>query len=120
MKESKNNRTVINIGTSLMVVILIGLSFAVIAALAISSSQNSYNLSEKLAEHTTEYYDACNLAYRQIASSGFADQAFEEEINEDQVLKVEVKNKEITSWKVENVGDWETDDTLTLIGEDGF
>jgi hypothetical protein len=65
----RENRTIINIGTSLMVVILIGMAFAVIAALAISSSHNNYNLSMKLLNHTDEYYNASNQAYEIIADS---------------------------------------------------
>ena len=57
-EQKRQNRSIINIGTSLMVVILIGLSFAVIAALTISSSHNNYSLSVKQLEHTNEYYAA--------------------------------------------------------------
>ncbi len=115
MKEKSKNRSIINIGTSLMVVILIGLSFAVIAALAISSSQNNYNLSKKLADHTTEYYEASNRAYEIIAENNWEDQDFTVDIDENQVLSVRVENGEIVCFKVENTGDWEADSSQPVI-----
>ncbi|MCR5416887.1 MAG: hypothetical protein K6E79_08830 [Pseudobutyrivibrio sp.] len=115
MKNKAENRTVINIGTSLMVVILIGLAFAVIAALAISSSQNNYNLSMKLASHTEEYYAASNAANEKLANTGFADQEFTETINDSQVLSVKVENGKITKWKVESTNGWEADNTQPVM-----
>lgn len=114
-QKKKENRSIINIGTSLMVVILIGMAFAVIAALAISSSHNNYNLSQKLKGHTDEYYQASNLAYEKIAESDWADQEFTIDINENQVLNVKVVSKEIACWKVENVSSWEADSTQPVI-----
>lgn len=114
-QRKKENRSIINIGTSLMVVILIGMAFAVIAALAISSSHNNYNLSQKLKDHTDEYYTASNLAYEKIAASDWADQEFTIDINENQVLNVKVVSQEITCWQVENVSNWEADSTQPVI-----
>ena len=113
-QKKKENRTIINIGTSLMVVILIGMAFAVIAALAISSSHNNYSLSEKLKNHTDEYYAASNEAYEKIAASDWANQEFTVDINENQVLNVKVAGKEITCWQVENVSSWEADSTQPI------
>ena len=113
MEENKReSRTIINIGTSLMVVILIGLAFAVIAALAISSSYNNYNLSQKLKNHTDEYYKAANTAQEKIAAADWADQEFTVDINEDQVLKVKV---EIVQFNVENSSNWEAKSSQPLI-----
>ncbi len=111
----RENRTIINIGTSLMVVILIGMAFAVIAALAISSSHNNYNLSMKLLNHTDEYYNASNQAYEIIADSDWANQEFTVDINENQVLNIKVESKEITCWQVQNVSSWEADSTQPVI-----
>ena len=113
--QKKQSRTIINIGTSLMVVILIGLAFAVIAALTISSSHNNYSLSKKLADHTEEYYAASNSAYEKIAATDWADQEFDIDINDNQVLSVSVSNGEITKWQVQNVSDWEADSTQPVI-----
>ena len=113
--KKTENRSIVNIGTSLMVVILIGLAFAVIAALAVSSSHNNYNLTKKLADHNSRYYEASNQAYETIASTNWADQDFTVEIDKNQVLKVQVKGGEITTWEVENVGSWEADSTQPVI-----
>lgn len=114
-QRKREQRTIINIGTSLMVVILIGLAFAVIAALAISSSYNNYNLSIKLRDHTDDYYNASNLAYERIAENNWENQQFTVDINDNQVLNVKVDNGEIVCFKVENVSDWEADSTQPVI-----
>ena len=114
-QRKRENRSIINIGTSLMVVILIGMAFAVIAALAISSSHNNYNLSQKLMNHTDEYYQASNEAYERIAAADWADQEFTIEINDNQVLNVKVLSGEIASWRVENVSGWVADSTQPVI-----
>ena len=114
-QRKKENRSIINIGTSLMVVILIGMAFAVIAALAISSSHNNYNLSQKLKSHTDEYYAASNQAYEKIAANNWGDQEFSIEINENQVLNVKVLAGEITRFRVENVSSWDADSTQPVI-----
>ena len=103
-----------------MVVILIGLAFAVIAALTISSSHNNYSLSSKLAEHTNEYYAASNAAYETIAENGWKNQDFSIDINDKQVLNVKVSDGEITSWQVSNVSDWEADSTQPVITLDDW
>ena len=115
MEQRRETRSIVNIGTSLMVVILIGLAFAVIAALTISSSHNNYNLSTNLATHTLQYYNASNQAQEKIAESNWADQEFSIDINDTQVLKVKVQDGEIASWQVSNGGDWEADSTLPVM-----
>ena len=111
----REHRSIINIGTSLMVVILIGLAFAVIAALTISSSHNNYNLSKKLADHTSDYYQASNEAYEKIAETDWADQEFQVDINDNQVLSVKVADGQIEKWQVENNSSWEADSTQPVI-----
>jgi hypothetical protein len=113
--KKRESRAIINIGTSLMVVILIGLAFAVIAALTISSSHNNYSLSKKLADHTDEYYAASNEAYDRIAKSDWADQEFQIDINDNQVLNVQVSDGQISKWQVENTSDWEADSSQPVI-----
>ncbi len=121
MEERKREtRSIVNIGTSLMVVILIGMAFAVIAALAISSSHNNYSLSEKLASHTSEYYDASNRAYETIAENNWANQELSVDINDNQVLQVKVEAGKITSWQVQNVSEWEADSTQPVITLDDW
>lgn len=121
MEEQKSqNRSIINIGTSLMVVILIGLAFAVIAALAISSSHNNYSLSNKQKAHTDEYYAASNEAYEKIAATSWEDQEFTVSINDTQDLSVKVNGGEIVSWEVINNSSWEADSTQPVITLDDW
>ncbi len=132
MKKRKNKTIVMNIGTSSMLVILTGLSFAVLAALAISSARNDYSLSRELAEHTTEYYGASDRAreilihpeklYLQQDSDGYAE--FTVPVNQRQELVVGVSflnesmdsyDYDITKWKIVNTGDWEGDTSLPVL-----
>ena len=129
MKKSKRQTQVMNIGTSSMMVILIGLSFAVLAALAISSARSDYRLSEELAIHTTDYYNACNEAQELLADTDalYANKDnnnksfFTVPINEYQELQVELlfgqnnSDYEITKWKVVNTGSWEGDTSLPVL-----
>lgn len=112
--NEKNRKSIVNIGTSLMVVILIGMSFAVIAALAISSAKNNYDLSSMQAEHTKEYYEASNKAYEAIDSDCWKDNRYEIAINDSQNLVVEIKNQTIIEWKVENTSDWDGEESLPV------
>lgn len=132
MKKRKNKTIVMNIGTSSMLVILTGLSFAVLAALAISSARNDYSLSMELAEHTMEYYGASDRAqeilihpeklYLQRDFDGYAE--FTVPVNQRQELVVGVSflnesmdsyDYDITKWKIVNTGDWEGDTSLPVL-----
>ena len=129
MKKTNRQTQVMNIGTSSMMVILIGLSFAVLAALAISSARSDYRLSEELAKHTTDYYNASNEAQNMLADieTLYANRdvnsitCFTVPVNEHQELQVELhfaKNAsdyEITKWKVVNVDSWEGDASLPVL-----
>ena len=119
-KKTRNKNSIVNIGTSLMVVILIGLSFAVIAALAISSSKNNYDLSENLANHTRDYYQASNQIQESIANDGWVDKTYEVEINDNQTLYAKVQSGKIVAYKVVNSGEWEASDSLPVHIEDGM
>lgn len=114
-RKKRENRAIINIGTSLMVVILIGMAFAVIAALAISSSHNNYSLTARLADRTQDYYAASNEAYERIAETDWSNQEFTVDINDNQVLNVKVAGGEITCWQVTNTSGWEADSTQPVI-----
>ncbi|SEA11769.1 hypothetical protein SAMN02910384_00908 [Pseudobutyrivibrio sp. ACV-2] len=114
-RKKRENRTIINIGTALMVVILIGMAFAVIAALSISSSHHDYELTKKMAERTQDYYAASNQAYEKIAESNWKNQEFTVDINENQVLSVKVSDGEIETWQVENTGDWDAQSSQPVL-----
>jgi hypothetical protein len=126
MRRSKKQGFVMNIGTSSMIVILIGLSFAVLAALAISQAKNDYKLSVELADHTKAYYDAVAEAERNLSdietvyAGRDADDrtSFAVDISDGLELDVTVhftdgsKDYEIEQWQVVTTSDWEADDTL--------
>lgn len=126
MKEQKKHGTVMNIGTASMIVILIGLSFAVLAALAISSARNDYRLTCELAEHTSAYYAASNEAQRKLAQTkelyeqrdADGRTSFSVDVNGDQELCVSVvfgedeSEYEIEQWQVINSSEWSGDDSL--------
>lgn len=112
-----------------MLVILTGLSFAVLAALAISSARNDYSLSKQLAEHTTQYYEASNQAqeilakpetlYQTCDQNGCAE--FMVPVNDRQELCVGICFEDgaevyhITKWKIVNTGSWEGDASLPVL-----
>ncbi len=114
MGNKGESKSVVNIGTSLMIVVLIGLSFAVIAALAVSSSKNNYDLANRQAVHTSEYYQASNQAYEDIAADGYADKSYDIAMNESQTLHVEVSEGQISCWQIVNDEDWEGEDSLSI------
>lgn len=128
MKEQRRI-SVTNIGTSSMFVILFGLCFAVLAALAVAAAGHDYKLSQQLAEHTTNYYEACNLAqerlleieelYVQADEEGYV--SFEVSMQEGQALLVELCFAEtsadyrVTKWQVISTGEWDGDESLPVI-----
>lgn len=120
-RKNKRNNQVVNIGTASMLVILIGMCFTVLSALAISSADSDFRLSEKQAEHTRAYYDASNEAVEILNSRKMEDEntSFEVEINDSQKLFVEadIKNGEINiiRWQVVNCDIWDNDDSLPVL-----
>lgn len=127
--RNRKRVTVANIGMSSMFVILFGLCFAVLAALAIATAQHDYELSRRLAEHTTDYYAAYNQAqellldtealYQQTDEDGYA--SFSVPVQEGQELSVEICFDEtgseyvITKWQVVNTGEWNGDASLPVL-----
>lgn len=124
MKNNKRERApIVNIGTASLTVVFVGLCFATIAALAASASKNDYQMSEKLAKHTVEYYDASNVAVEKLAKTktNLLDEKieFDVDVNDSQKLYVEAYMLEntfkIVRWQVENVDEWGNDNTLPLL-----
>ncbi len=66
-KINKTSYPPIHMGTSLMLVIFIILCMIVFAVLSLSSSLKDYDYSQKNAQRTTNYYEACNQAEKSIA-----------------------------------------------------
>lgn len=57
----------VNVGTSSILVIIVVLCLVCFAGLSIVSATADYKLSSKLAERTTSYYEASNLANEEFA-----------------------------------------------------
>ncbi|MGN0377214.1 MAG: hypothetical protein ACI4ED_06230 [Suilimivivens sp.] len=78
----------INIGTSSILVIIVVLCLVCFAGLSIVSSVADCKLSNKLAERTTSYYEASNLANEQFAKLDAAFHDFyQESANEEEYLQ---------------------------------
>lgn len=57
----------ISVGTSSILVIIVILSLVCFAGLSVVSANADYQLSRKLADRTTTYYQAASLAHRDLA-----------------------------------------------------
>lgn len=62
MKKDKEQSSFVNIGSSSLLIIFLILCLAVFAVLSLSSAKSDYSLSERLAEHKTQYYEAASQA----------------------------------------------------------
>lgn len=62
MKKEKQESTVVNIGSSSLLVIFVVLCLATFAILSLSSAQSDHSFAERLAAHKTEYYEASSKA----------------------------------------------------------
>lgn len=65
--ETKKRGYGLNVGASSILVIIVILSLVCFAGLSITSANADYRLSERLAQRTTAYYQACNEAQRQLS-----------------------------------------------------
>lgn len=63
---SSKKRYGLNIGTSSILIIIVILCLVCFSCLSITSANADYRLSSKLAERTTNYYEACNQAQQQL------------------------------------------------------
>lgn len=84
MSKEKNREPVTNIGISSLLIIFLVLSLTTFALLALSTAKSDYALSQKLADHRTDYYTASAKA-EQILSK--IDQMLEE--NDENILSTE-------------------------------
>lgn len=126
MKQEK--RSVVNTGTASMIVIFIGISLSILAALALSGARNDYNMSKKMAEHTTEYYEALNEAEKMLSDievlkaqhDGEEVIHFEIPMNEKQALELEIRLEDtpdgyfVETCRVINTDQWQGEDFLPV------
>lgn len=80
----------INIGTSSILVIIVILCLICFAGLSTVSATADYKLSKKLAERTTSYYNAANLANEQFAKldNAFGEVYLESASKEEYLQKI--------------------------------
>lgn len=62
MKKDKEQSSFVNIGSSSLLIVFVILCLATFAILSISSAKSDYSLSERLAEHKGQYYEASSEA----------------------------------------------------------
>lgn len=58
MKKGESQSSFVNIGSSFLLVIFLVLALVTFAVLSLSSARSDYTMSERLAEHKSEYYEA--------------------------------------------------------------
>lgn len=58
MKKDKKQSSFVNIGSSSLLIVFLVLCLATFAILSLSSAKSDYTLSERLAEHKSQYYEA--------------------------------------------------------------
>lgn len=66
--DNKRKMPVSNIGTASLLMIFIVLCMVIFALLSLTEANRDYKYSEAMAKHNTQYYEACNIAYEQIAA----------------------------------------------------
>ncbi len=62
MKKNKEQSSFVNIGSSSLLIVFVILCLATFAILSLSSAKSDYSLSERLAKHKGDYYDASSRA----------------------------------------------------------
>lgn len=62
MKKDKEQSSFVNIGSSSLLIVFLILCLATFAILSLSSAKSDYSLSEKLAAHNRQYYEASSHA----------------------------------------------------------
>lgn len=117
----------ISIGASSIMVIIVILTLICFAGLSLSSANADYQLSQKLAQRTKNYYEATSSAYVELSNQkelSNNENSFDTKIpiNDNQVLEVKAimnpdqyTNYRITSFRIINVKEPELDDSLSLL-----
>lgn len=62
MKKNKEQSSFVNIGSSSLLIVFVILCLATFAILSLSSAKSDYSLSERLASHKSQYYNASSKA----------------------------------------------------------
>lgn len=128
----------LNIGTSSLLLIFIVLSLVSFAVLSLSSALTDKRMTESNLDRTTNYYNACNEAERNLKDMDAAYiQEYKEKgsvsvtnneltipVNDTQTLDIKVAVHEpdadgstidVIKWKIENISVPQIDDSITLL-----
>ncbi len=126
--KKKGPQIGLNIGASSILVVFIVLCLVTFAVLSLVSANADYKLSKRVADRTTSYYLATSEAQKQLGEMADAPRDMEEiadfsvPISDTQSIHVIAKlppsmfanQMEILSWKIDNTGNWEADDTVEI------
>lgn len=116
----------LNIGLSSILVIIVILCLVCFAGLSVASANADYQLSSKLSNRASAYYDAAAKAYTDLYTakeSSSLDNSFDKSypINDNQILHVKAtllnnyEGYEISYWEIETVKNPEIDNSLSLL-----
>ena len=126
MKSKRSLYPGFQIGTSLLLVVLMALCLLVFSALSLSSAMRDYEYSSKLAVKTKEYYEANSKANQElkklIDNNAQGTHTFEIPMNDTRSLSVslviEDDSYHIIKWKEVSSETWESDDKLPVLGSE--
>ena len=126
MKHKRSLYPGFQIGSSLLLVVLMALCLLVFSALSLSSATRDYEYSKKLAVKTKEYYEANSKANQElknlIDNNVQGTHSFEIPMNDTRSLSVslviEDDSYHIIKWKEVSSETWENDDKLPVLGSE--
>ena len=127
----RRNTAGVGSGASTLVMIFVLLCLVIFACLTLVTASGDSRLSRKLADRTTEYYAACNLAEekladirRELQAGTVPETSYVFPVSDSQELQVEIALSaeeggfSITRWQVVSTQVWEADDSLSVWGAD--
>lgn len=126
MKHKRSLYPGFQIGSSLLLVVLMALCLLVFSALSLSSATRDYEYSKKLAVKTKEYYEANSKANQElknlIDNNVQGTHSFEIPMNDTRSLSVslviEDDSYHIIKWKEVSSETWENNDKLPVLGSE--
>lgn len=126
MKHKRSLYPGFQIGSSLLLVVLMALCLLVFSALSLSSAIRDYEYSSKIAVKTKEYYEANSKANQELKklmdTKAQGTHAFEIPLNDTRSLSVSVTidddSYQILKWKEVSSETWENDDKLPVLGSE--
>lgn len=108
-------------GLMLLIIIFVATCLFTFASIILVSSKQTAVQANIITTRQTDYYDACNRAYKTIADTLKINDSYDKTffINDEENLcisyTVSDNTYQITKWQVINITDWHPDDKLNLI-----